>query len=229
MGDSTEQTRAVAQTTGHRVSNAVVDKRVSIIAGWLIQGHRNRTIWGLVSESTKLEAKRRADATADKPAPPFVWGDIDPPCSNKQIDRYIARARKEFEITGRQLPKQAAEALGTLWERSNDLYWRALADKRYSACAKILRDQLELFGLVGAIKFQLVDAPAAGDVEPSNVPETEHTEAQLAAQLRELVALGIARVRANPEKYRPLQLPPGAPVTVTDAPADHDDDEEAGE
>jgi hypothetical protein len=226
--DNNEESKgALTRSRGVRVSKAVLDKRVGVVANWLIQGHRNRTIYALVSESTKKEAERRATALKEsKPLPPFVWGDHDPPCSTHMIDEYIRKARVKFELTGRELTKKGVEVLGMTWERSNDLYWRALNEKRYGTCRMILRDQMEMFGLIGAIKVQLV-APGEGSgaesPDTSHLPETEHTEEQLASAWRELLSMGLARVRADPSKY----LPPGAPVSVQDAPQTSARDDDA--
>lgn len=226
-------TEEPAQPRKHtpRVTKAVGEKRVTLVAGWLIQGHRRATIVQLASEAAKKEAETRTEAIkARKPGPPFVWGDDVPPCTAWQIDRYIASAKRQFEAEGRELTKRGVEVLGLTWQRSNDLYWRALAEKRYATCRMILRDQMEMFGLVGAIKVQLVDKGTAGD-ELDTLPETEHTEEQLNSQWRELLAVGLARVRANPDKYKPpLGLPAGPPVRdvpAHDASIDHGDDKGA--
>lgn len=212
-----------------RVTKAIIDKRVSIVSGWLIQGHRFGVICQLAAEAAKKETEARTAAATAKTAPPaYVWGVAAP--SERTLERYLASARAGFEAEGRELTRKGVEVLGLTWQRSNDLYWRALAEKRYATCRMILRDQMEMFGLIGAIKVQLVDKGTADGVEPdtSHLPETEHTEEQLNRQWRELLVVGLARVRADPDKYKhPLGLPPGPPVrdvAAHDASIDHDHD-----
>jgi hypothetical protein len=216
---------------GHRPAKSVIDKRIDAIGAWLIQGHRTQTIQALVLEAAKIEAERRQKANETVPpaaAPPFVWGDVVPPVSTKTVEVYIRRARERFELTGRELPKKAVEVLGLTYEMLHDLYWRALADKRYTVCRQLIRDQMEMFGLVGAIKVQLVgnDQPTgAAEPDTSHLPETEHTAEQLAAEWSKLLQAGLARVRANPgQRFLP---PPGmaGPVSVTEAPAAERDEE----
>lgn len=220
MADDTKKPTRAENTRVQRVTKDVIEKRVRAVGEWLVQGHRARRIYLLVSEATKLERERRQTARAKsppEPPPPFVWGDIDPPCSTRMIDVYVRKARDKFEAEGRELSKKGVEVLGITWARSNDLYWRALAAERYATCRMILRDQMEMFGLIGAIKVQLVEpgtASGAGAPDTSHLPETSMTVEQINAEYRALIEIGLLRARQNGGTMHKVAhaLGPGEPV-----------------
>jgi hypothetical protein len=178
----------------------VVERRLRAITRWLVDGHRPYRIFALVTEAAKLERKHRLEAlAANLPVPPFVW-DSTPPVSPRTVERYMAKVRAVFETEGRELPKKGAEVAGLTWARSNDLYNRALSEKRYATCRMILRDQMEMFGLIGAIKFQLVppgEASIGPEPDTTHLPESQWTEEQLNRGLADLLQLGLVRVRGQ--------------------------------
>lgn len=190
---------------GPRVSKTVMDARVSAILTWLARGVRTSRIYALVDEYTRLEAKTRREALAarasgaeDPPEPPpFVWGDVVPPCSHSQVKRYISKAREQLEAEGRDLSRRATEVLGHTWTMQADLYAAAFAEKRYSVCRAILRDRLETFGLIGAIKVQFVDPNAPGGPAGHDVPESDYTEDQLRAEFIRMVRMGLTRAETD--------------------------------
>lgn len=186
-----------------RVSKDVMEHRVNAVYGWLVAGQRGARIYAAILAAAKFERERRAEALAAEPPkarPRFVWGDDNPPCGPRTAENYIAKAKERLELEGRELPKQGAQVLGLTWARLNDLYGRALADKRYTVCRQLIRDGAEIFGLVGAIKFQFVDpgastgAPAGGDT--SHLGESEYTTDQLERAWQELMTEAVTRYRA---------------------------------
>lgn len=181
-----------------RPGKDVVERRLRDVTRWLVDGARTTRIYALAEESAKIEREAtEAARVAGTPLPPFVW-DVTPRLSTRQIDKYLAKIRATFERDGRELTKKSAEVLGLTWLRSNDLYFKALDAGRYATCRMILRDQWELFGLIGAIKVQLV-APTDADAtaNAANLPESEYTAEQLAHEWRALIEVGLQRVRSG--------------------------------
>lgn len=170
------------------------------ITKWFLYGHRPARIPELVARAAREERKKREEALkSGTDVPPYVW-DADPLPSERTLKRYMARVREEFEREGRELPKRVAEVAALTWARSNDLYQKALVDKKYTTCRMILRDQMEMFGLIGAIKGQLVplgDAAPVPDVDTTHLPESQWTEEQLNRGMAELLNIGLLRIRGQ--------------------------------
>lgn len=153
----------------YRVSQAIRDKRLIAIAGWMAQGLRTKQIHAAVADAGRFEREHRAEyrealrlyqeaaargddmTTRPMPSPPaLVWGELDPPVSTRQVDYYIRTARQNFRDDGRELSNEAAEVLGVTWHRLNDLYRRALDDKRYAVCERLIGRIVDIFGLRAA-------------------------------------------------------------------------------
>jgi hypothetical protein len=207
---------------GRRGSQHAVNQRVRAIAGWMIVGKRTSEIYRLVVEHAEKERRDRATARetrarlerehADASAavaegetpppapalpalPPVVWGDGKPP-SERMIDYYIRKARQEFEKDGTTLSKSATAILGQTWARMNQLYARALHDKKYHVCVRVLELTTEIFGLKGAIKIQFLTEPQP-DADETPTPESNMTEQQLVDEWRRLARVALMRAKGG--------------------------------
>ena len=106
-----------------------------------------------------------------------------------------ALAREQFAEEGRELTHAGAQLMGLQAARLNDLYGRALAEKRYSVCERLIRLSAELFGLFGALRVQLNVTGETAAVAERDLPETSMTEDQLKNAWTTILLNAVKRVR----------------------------------
>lgn len=196
-------------------TDLVVAKRVSAVYQLYIDGNQRPEMLAAVAKQQKEEAAEREAARAKgKKLPPFVWG--DEPLPARTFRYYVAKAKQRLKNEGVQLlaPGQGDFIIGKNFARMDDVYQKALEEKRYEVCRKIIRDQLELCSLFGKITVSLSALDQQPDEEETDEDESAEpgqAERTLEENARETAALlNEARFRRGmkPLDLSPLQLLP---------------------
>lgn len=217
--ESEPKDRQPPRNTGGRTPDYIVEQRVSRVSFWMQQGHRTSAIYRLAAKEHRLElaafaAAKKARKKADE-YPPLVWATEDLPVGNRTIDAYIAKAKEQFEHSGRALSKDVATQFGVIMARLNDLYARALTEKRLSVAERLVRLHAELFAIAGSIRPSWIDA---GDKPVEDIPEVTRTEEAAERDLRDMVDVVMRRMGKDPKEITwvpakasvPAVAPPGS-------------------
>jgi hypothetical protein len=195
MTDEKPQDDHMAKMRARRVSQLARAQRIDAVYRLLVGGSKTSAILQAVAVAQRREAENRAAARANGEAePPYVWGDDGPP-SDRQVAYYIAQAREQFATEGRELTHAGAQLIGLQAARLNDLYARAIAEKRYSVCERIIRLSAELFGLFGAVRVQLNLSDERTPQADADLPETGMTEEQMQNAWASIVLTAVKRLR----------------------------------
>jgi hypothetical protein len=174
---------------GKKTGQAVIIQRVSLVYRLLIDGKRTPEIRRAVALAAQKEANDRKSATVK---PPFVWGD-EGKVADRTLDNYIKRAKERIHAEGAGLRKRGEFILGKNFARQDAIYEAAFAAKNYDTCRKIIKDQLQLCGLMGAIKIELTGADGGKIEQEVTVKASDSSLQEIAAEQIEL--LNIARAR----------------------------------
>jgi hypothetical protein len=177
---------------GKKTSQAVIIQRVSLIYRLLIDGKQRAEIVRAVALAATREANERrlAGNGGGNVPPPFVWGD-EGSIPDRTIDSYIQKAKKRIKEEGSNLRTLGDFILGKNFTRQDAIYEAAFSAKNYDTCRKIIRDQLQLCGLMGALKIEL-GGIGGGPVKVQEVPN-DATIDDIAREQIEL--LNVARNR----------------------------------
>jgi hypothetical protein len=174
---------------GKKTGQATIIQRVSLVYRLLIDGKRTPEIRRAVALAAQKEANDRKSATVP---PPFVWGD-EGRVADRTLDHYISKAKQRVKQEGTQLRSRGDFILGKNFARQDAIYEAAFSAKNFDTCRKIIRDQLQLCGLMGALKIELSGVDG-GPVKVEAV-QSDQTLDEIAAEQVEM--LNIARRRAG--------------------------------
>jgi hypothetical protein len=222
MSEGSEKARR-ASLKAPKATQSQVSLRVQQVYSFLRDGQRTQDIYKLCAIQREREIKARADwrngstdARGVRIAEPInAWGDDEMP-KTRQLDEYIRKAKLLIAAEGRELSKKGELVLGTTFARINDLYARALADKKYHACARLIEISIRLFGLDKAVAVQLLpDVPNEGKATTAQKVAAMTPESAFFA-LSEIASRALARARAQGqlEGVSVEQIMLGAPVKV---------------
>lgn len=188
-----------------RATQEQIRLRLQQIYNFLRDGQRTADIYRLCAIAREREITQRAAAETGVvdnrgvpvPRPLTVWGDDELP-KRRQLDAYIAQAKKLVALEGEQLSKESYFVLGAQHARILDVYSRALADKKYHAALRAIEIINRMFGLEGAIKLQLLPTPnAEQDASAKTPPKPAEMTAESAfLALREIASRALARAQA---------------------------------
>lgn len=174
---------------GKKTGQAVIIQRVSLVYRLLIDGKKTPEIRRAVALAAQKEANDRKSATVP---PPFVWGD-EGKVADRTLDSYIRKGKQRIKAEGTALRTRGDFILGKNFARQDAIYEAAFSAKNYDTCRKIIRDQLQLCGLMGALKIELSGIDG-GPVQVTQV-QAERTIDEIAAEQIEM--LNIARRRGG--------------------------------
>jgi hypothetical protein len=174
---------------GKKTGQATIIQRVSLVYRLLIDGKRTPEIRRAVALAAQKEANERKIATVP---PPFIWGD-EGKVADRTLDTYIKKAKDRIHAEGVDLRKRGDFILGKNFARQDAIYEAAFASKNYDTCRKIIRDQLQLCGLMGAIKIELTGLDGGPVKQEVTVKQAESSLTEIAAEQIEM--LNIARER----------------------------------
>lgn len=174
---------------GKKTGQATITQRVSLVYRLLIDGKRTPEIRRAVALAAQKEANDRKIGTTP---PPFVWGD-EGKVADRTLDNYIKKAKERIHAEGVDMRRRGDFILGKNFARQDAIYEAAFASKNYDTCRKIIRDQLQLCGLMGAIKIELTGADGGPVEQTVTLKQTDTSLNEIAAEQIEL--LNIARQR----------------------------------
>ena len=180
---------------GKKTTQAVIIQRVSLVYRLMIDGKQRPEIRRAVALAAQKEAndRRLAGAGTNVP-PPFIWGD-EGEVANRTLDSYIAKAKDRIREEGSKLRTLGDFILGKNFSRQDAIYEAAFAARSFDTCRKIIRDQLQLCGLMGALKIELSGVDGKPIESEVTVKQADQSLHEIAAEQIEM--LNIARQRGG--------------------------------